>query len=294
MVRQRKNRTAKKKQIGQFVQQDFAFANGITTNSGVLGVSLVNLSPAAPAAANELADYCEEIADYCDMYRFARLDWIELQATISQSSIAAGGSVAFNGFVLSHLLPGATAPSNLLQVENPSMVVAEPHTVTISDSAGTTFTPVARGVAMPTLRITGDQLEPTLIAGGPGKQSWIATEDDSELGASTPSWGQIYIVSRSPANNTNDVRIDFHVRLRMSFYQLVDPATISARRRNEAGYINRQRRKPTLRAPLVAPEPSPAPTPDVDAELLRLQMRIYQLRLQKKDSTVGSLGQTTE
>jgi hypothetical protein len=172
---------------------------GQSTNAQFVAV------PLAPNAGG-LGTYSSQINNYIDMYRMARIDKIVVRALNT-----AGTNNTVPSWVLFYQKYGGAAPANFGELESTQ-------TSSLAALAGTLTTTEANRTV---LKIEGPDMTVVESAEGPGLKRWISTQSDSGQN----NWGNIYVVFSSTSVATTNFFID--VEIWMSFYQMMDPASIS-------------------------------------------------------------------
>jgi len=175
--------------------------NAQSTNAQFVAVSL------APTQAGMGAN-SSQISAFVDMYRMARIDNIRI------ACLASGGNSAnTSAWVLMYSKFGASAPVGWTDLEG----------IDISSIATLPQTGVGvpTQVSRSTLKIPGANLSVVESAAGPGLPRWISTQSDTDQ----TTYGNVYVVFSALSVGTQNFFVE--VDLTMSFYQMLDPATIS-------------------------------------------------------------------
>jgi len=219
--------------------------NAQSTNAHFAAVSL------APNTAGMGAN-SSQIAAFVDMYRMARIDKIRIQVS------ANGGNAAISaGWILYYSKYGAAAPAGWTDCEGVDI-----SSVAFIPNSGVMPTQLGRA----TLKIPGPNISVVDSAAGPGLPRWISTQSD---GVQT-SFGSIYVVFSGTSANTAFFLVEVDVS--MSFYQMMDPATISA--------VWKRQLTPSTDA-----LPAPKRTSSPDAEVTESQLLLDRLLKKYPKST---------
>lgn len=213
---------AKRNIAKDMVTQTFTFFDYEALDAAALGEALLDLTPSQAT----MGSYSGQLYNFLDMYRFARIEKLTIEAQMDVNSTA-----YYSGWFLGFVPPGASAPTNLLLWE--TRHVSELASGNVANSCNRA-------------KLTMNRSDFTVLAeaGGPGP-GWIPTASD---GPAT-TFGSIYIFTTVPAG-TGAPSISQKVTLTMSFYQLVDPSLLSDRVRLRSAFLGNPRPKkriyPTL------------------------------------------------
>lgn len=238
-----------KKASVQFVQVKFVSFTLTQPAGTALNISVTNLS--SVGGTGSLTDLNDTFAEYQDMYRFWRLDSFNAEATyVNQAVGTEPVDGAWESYLITLLLPGATAPANLLACESPWSSRFGCKT----EAGERRFT----SLHLPASALVPDKATP---CAGPGPKTWITTADDG-IGTSDDTYGAIYLVSGVPVSASGTPRF-FSVRCEWvaSFYQIVDPTTISLK-------LARRLHLKSMVQPEIPPSVSKTEDPDSDGDCL--------------------------
>ena len=182
--------------------QKFVFMSGLNTNQDTLTYQLIDLS----ATSAGLGAISGQLSYFLDMYRFVKMEHFTLEVIQVQNQAAS----AWNGWVISYSQAGASAPSDLTNIE------------TEHSAIGGTLT---GGAAKAKLDMTAKDFAVVAEAGGPSP-GFLTTQGDG----GTSTWGSIRITSSQSAGaSASAATFVWRVVATMTFNLLVDPAEISLR-----------------------------------------------------------------
>lgn len=201
---------------------DFTAYSYVTINTQTTLTWTIASLTAGNAGSPSLQSFSDQYTAYCDMYRFARID--SLKVILEPSGFSGAGSLGFTGFIIHHVPPGATTPANLLAIETGCSTMVAPSYLGTGTSPQSSH---SRGI----LRMAANDFSPTNVSGGPGRKTWITTQDDSP-DTTNQTWGLLQCTTFSPATASGGISFNIGLRWRCTFFQMVDPTTISLKMRS--------------------------------------------------------------
>lgn len=194
-----------KNHVKNIVTQKFVWYSYFLTPTTLLTQVVMTLEP----TSGSMGSYSGELNNFLDMYRLCRLE--SFKVVVNAVDYTAG-IAAWDGFVVSYRPQGVAAPTNLLSIETPH------------SSCGVGDLASAFNKAV--VKLERGDISVTAEAGGPG-MGWLTTQND---GPAVLHFGFIDITSTTPASGTpGNVGWQYKAEAVMSFKELVDPSTISAR-----------------------------------------------------------------
>jgi hypothetical protein len=217
---------------GDLIEEDFVAYLGTDLDTDASTAQVVCSLNTATASGVNLQQISSEFANFCDMYRLARLDSFELTVIIGGLHVGSGSDGYIN-YAITYVPPGADNPTTLAGIETPHHVLGLPGVL----GAGTNSRiPTGAGNPKypPTLKMPGSAFVPLEVSAGPGRTGWIPTQADGP-DTTSQNWGAITIVSTCGTTASGSIPIIIGIKMRVSFYELLDPSTIAKRRALRVG-----------------------------------------------------------
>lgn len=184
--------------------QKFVFMSGLNVDAATLSYQLIDLT----ATSAGLGAVSGQLSYFLDMYRFAKIDHMSLEVIQIKNSDT--NPTTWNGWVISYSQAGASAPSDLTNIETSHSAIG-----------GLAW----GGAAKAKLDMTARDFSVVAEAGGPSP-GFLTTQGDG----GTSTWGSIRITNALAAGGAGySASFVWRVALTMTFNLLVDPVEISLR-----------------------------------------------------------------